>query len=758
MLRSLFGFRWSTAGLAAAGWLCVFALAAPAEDAPGGGRRSSSGGGRSSTGGSAAETEEGKMDYKANDQLTRGLERIKQGQEELGLKLITDIPKMFPKSKIRFKAYATLGQHYVTKRNFDLAIKQFLAMQDSEDEEERAEALYRIGICQYSLNNYDKAFASLRKVTNVYPWSVYANEAYYYIGQCHFKLGRWSKAVEALELVGTSVPMNAKGEVLAEAGQRLFVKIQDKDLVVLKADNETLNVIVKTGGGDSEKLTLEPFGKSGEYFLGSIQTVPDKATPNDGNLQIMGSDTATVEYQDVNTESGQRNQKVLQNIRFVSTASIGFTDGAYKEYVKGVFGDNKCFVRIRDLDADTSHNPDTMRVRVYTQYKVEKEEDLTRRGVDLAEQPAEYAQRDVVEVTLTETGPHAGIFVGFLQPAITADVAAVVQGDDQLSVMQGDKIILEYTDELYVGSSEPRDLEYAAQYLVGKPKNVEMTVREVDDPEVKAKAALIEAKIFLRLGEIFKEVGLTTKASDKADQGLDRVGEVVRMSQQKSLDRSIVEEAFSIKWDLLLVQGKLAEAIQVCQTLMKLFPDTSLADKALHRIGQAKLEQGDIPGAIQVFNAVTKLPKSPLKAEAQYNIAVALEKEAEERCKKAKGQAKEPDLSKAMTEYKKCADLYPDSPFAGDSLDKIAEYYLRAKDYQRASELMERVFQDYPDASFLDKMLLKWVVAEYRRKRMDSAKQKVDQFLADYPNSPLAEKARSFQKIIDRKAGGGGDE
>ena len=65
-------------------------------------------------------------------------------------------------------------------------------------------------------------------------------------------MSRWTQAVDALERVGTSVPPEESGTAdghtaLAEAGQRLFVKIYDEDLVVLYNDDEKtpLEVIVK---------------------------------------------------------------------------------------------------------------------------------------------------------------------------------------------------------------------------------------------------------------------------------------------------------------------------------------------------------------------------------------------------------------------------------------------------------------------------------------------------------------------------------
>jgi outer membrane protein assembly factor BamD (BamD/ComL family) len=176
-------------------------------------------------------------------------------------------------------------------------------------------------------------------------------------------------------------------------------------------------------------------------------------------------------------------------------------------------------------------------------------------------------------------------------------------------------------------------------------------------------------------------------------------------------------------------------------------------DKALLKIGQAKMAALDHNGAMQVFAGILNLPKSSMKAEAQFNMAQIEEQRALDAAKNSDRPAA---LSGAMVAYKKVADKYPDSPFAGEALDKIANYYIQVKDYERAMELMHQVFQDYEDAPFLDKMLLKWVIAAYRAGKFPLAKEKLDELLNRYPNSASAEKAREFAPVIEKKLGGAG--
>ena len=698
-------------------------------------------------------SEDGKMDFKANDLLNKGVELLDQPQnEERAVKLLQSVPQLFPRSKVRFKAYLALGQHLAKKRNFDLAVKQLEQLEASDDQDQQAEGLYRLGVCYFQMSNYDKAFMALRKVTNQFPWSVYANESYYYIGQCHFKLNRWANAVEALEMVGTSVPLNAQGESLAEAGQRLFVKIHDKDLVVLLKSGEKLKVQVAAKSGDKEEVVCEPLGKSGEYFLGSIQTQLGTPVAGDGILQIIGGDVVTVDYNDENTEDNQRNVKRLATIRLVSSATLGFTDGAYKEYTKGVFGESEAFVRLKDLDRDVGDQRDEVTVRVCTQYTVKKEREAEKEGA-AGEAEIEIKQRDAVDLKLVESGPHTGIFTGSTKVVLVKDDREVVQGDNILSAMQGDEAVVSYYDEAALGGAP--EVKASAKVLSGRISDVVNQVRVLTDLDNKARKDLIEAKIFLKLGQIFKEVGLNAKAGEKADLGLARVNEVIRTSMKASLSREVVEEAYSVEWELLLVQDKLREAIGVCRTLTERFPDSTLVDKALLKIGQAKMAAKDYNGALQVFAGILNLPKSAMKAEAQFDVAQIEELRA---IAAASGSEHPPVLSGAMTAYRKVADGFPDSPFAGEALDKIANYYIQVKDFERAIELIQQVFQDYEDAAFLDKMQLKWVIAAYRSGKYQMAKDKLDELLSRYPNSASAEKAREFAPVIEKKLGGGGGE
>jgi tetratricopeptide (TPR) repeat protein len=323
--------------------------------------------------------------------------------------------------------------------------------------------------------------------------------------------------------------------------------------------------------------------------------------------------------------------------------------------------------------------------------------------------------------------------------------------------LKDDEAILVYTDSEYMGGNGARTLDYSARVVIGDIQDVKIEHREVSSLELRARKDLIEARILLKLAEIFKEVGLNEKAYFKADEALERANAVVSASLQGNLERSILEEAYSAKWNLLIVKDDLDGAIRVCSDLIRMFPESSLVDRALMKIAVAKIASGrkqDIQDATRILGSIQRLPKSDMKAEAQFMMAGVVEAAAIKQAKESRDRTKRPDFSRAMTMYKQCADLYPESLFAGRSLDKICNYYIKVtKDYGRASELLEQVFQDYPDASFLDSMLYKWVQVAYTSGQYPLAAKKCAQLLSEYPESAAAKKALKYQKLIAKKLG-----
>ena len=189
--------------------------------------------------------------------------------------MIASVPQMFPKCKARFKAFLALGKYYIDK---GLLRPGHQAVRASDRIGKSRRAGGRPLSDRHRLLQPRPATtrrsSSLRRVTSEYPWSVFANECYYYIGQCHFKLGRWAKAVEALEMVGTSVDPRATASIIPRRASGSMSKSSTRTWSSCSNTNEKVSVVVTTKSGDKETLVLEPLGRTGEYYIGSIMTTP----------------------------------------------------------------------------------------------------------------------------------------------------------------------------------------------------------------------------------------------------------------------------------------------------------------------------------------------------------------------------------------------------------------------------------------------------------------------------------------------------
>lgn len=694
------------------------------------------------------------IEARARRMVDNAVELLENNEESRAVGMLEAVPRMFADAPSRFRAHLELGRHLTEKRQFDRAAAELRRAQGSEDRELQAEALLLLGRCHLARGNSGDAAMALRRVTQDYPTSLFANDAFYTIGQIHFEAGRWARAAEAFEMVGTAVPDDdsTNAFILAEAGQRVFVHVVDKDLAVLAALGEKQDVELVSRSGDREKATLEPFGRGDGDFLASVLTVTEPSKPYDGKLTVQGAEEITVHYVDMNTESGAVKQTKNAVARIVSTATLAFMDGAQRQRVRGVFADQPAFLRLRDLDMDTTAEPDTATVTVTALYRERPE---VPEGSDVAPPApapdAPWLERGKITVPLTETGPRSGTFVGRIVPRLvnlSSNAPIVELAAGEIAVQPDDKLVATFEDVAHLRSSEPETRQTEVIVLVGGSTEPQSIIAHASDAGVQARKLLLEAQLLHKWGNIFKEVGLNKHAADKAEEGLQRVDDLMALATRFSLERRIIEEAFAVKWDLQLVQGNLSDAIATCRALVRLYPDTTLADRAFMQIGNARMQDKkdvhSIGSAIQVYNAILALPSSPLKAEAQYRIGEAIEQQIKLRTR----ADQKPDFAPAMVAFKRCAEAYPESAYAGDSFKRVIDYYIQTRDYARCVETLEQVFQDYPDAPWLDEMLLKWGVVHYRMGNREQAVQKFQRLVEEYPGGPAAQQASAFLRRL----------
>lgn len=690
--------------------------------------------------------------------VKKALELIDMKEYDRGVKMLENVVDQYPDSRVRYKAFLALGRHLIDVQNYMEAIKYLRGLNSllkpdvelsGEDREWYLEGQYLTGVAYFHMRQYDKAFTVLRGITRDYPNTVWANQSYYYIGMCHFAQKNWNKAIEGLSLVGTFVDPDSPATEFVEAGRRFYIKVVDDDIPILYKTGKTISVELKTKNGDHEVVTLAPLTGEGNVAIGSISTLPGNPVPNNNTLEIVGGDTISANYMDATTSEGKSMVSKEAVAKVVSSASAHFMLGNYEAAAESAFIGQPLFLLVNDLDMDVSPQADKLNARLIARYSKDEDSE-TPEDAPAAEK--EYIVRDELPVVLVEQGTNAPIHTGFFTGSIRLSAAAegteADKNDSILSCALRDEIVLKYTDNQHIDGASPRDVVATVKVtgeLDGRPI---ATQSIVTDPVVKTEKQLVEARAYLELTRIFKSMGLTKNAGDKAKEGLERVEDIIL--SRLPIPSRFIEEAFSIKWELLIEIDDFEGALATCAVFNRMFPNSPYADEALLKVGYAHAKNRKYQEAISVFRRIIAFPHSRVKAEAQYQIADTLLTQSE--LPNIDDGHKASYRSAAMQEFKVCAERYPDSEFAGKSLGKLVDYFFEIKDYAQAEDLLQQIFKDYPDEKFLDSMLLKWVLIAYQTGNYEKALEKCNQLLFEYPTSPFAQQAKNAMSKIEAKA------
>jgi tetratricopeptide (TPR) repeat protein len=728
-------------------------------------------------------------DQAARKLLEAGDLRLEAEENAKAVEIWKSVIERYPRSKYRFDGHMRLGKYYLdTERAFDRARVHFesAAVEDNSDEEQRAEATLRLGVCFYHQRNYGKCFQIMRDVIERFPVSSQVNEAYYYIGLGHYQLGHYSRAIAALEKVGTALSGETDQAEKLEAGKRFFIRIEDADLAVLDA-GQSLEVTCVTASGDTEVVKCFPVGRNVRLVLGSIGTKLGTPATNNGTLEVRGGDMIAVKYTDTHTADRKLDVPVERKVAVVGNAAVAVTDGAFSETLRGAVLDKPVNLRIIDADRDTSDNADTL-TAVVEVYRAKTDEEIEMETTDLATKaktappPAEGAPIpaldevqidrfkliDKMTVTFTESetiDPNAEAAPGAKEPGTAAAAPApaakqlhtgifhatvkLAKADkptpdnDVLEALPSDMIRVTYVDELHVREGV-RTVKAEARTLEGNIGGVRVTKAVITDEELRVQTQLKTSQALTAIGNRYKEFGLKDKADEKYTQALAVCEEI--MEEARKLGGSLLESTYVQLWNIYFEQDKLDLASAMCQRLQNEFPNSGFVDDAMLQLGDVARKGADFNRAIGIYTRLVNMEKSQLRGEAQFGIAECYESMASSA---EKGPGKTQLQDRSFQEYKKVYDQFPESGRVGEAVAKMANYYYEQKDYARAVDTFETVLANHPDAKFLDVILFNYGRCLFRMGRKAEAAQRFEQLLGEFPESALAGDAK---KIADALA------
>lgn len=749
-------------------------------------------------------------DRAARKLVDAGDARLEADEASKAVEIWQSVLERYPTSRVRFEAHIRLGNHFLEReRAYDKARVQFgeVASEENRDQEQRAEATLKMGMCFYEARNFGKCFSVMRDVIEHFPVSKQVNQAYYYIGLGHFQLGHYSRAIAALQKVGTSMGEDDSQLEKVEAGKRLFVKIEDADLAALEPGTPVV-VQCETSSGDIEQVKCFPVGRNVRIVLGSIVTTLGVPQKNSGLLEVKGDDTVKVVYIDQHTADKAFNRKVLHEAKVVGDGIVSITDGAFAETLQGVVLGKAINVQTNDPDRDMTDKADKVEVtvevhRLKTEDEIEqeavailasdKDADLDENGQPIIERyrkideltvslsevvvetirpvdevaPAgdgaasetadniEAAVGENVAATATEGNPAEAatgaaaptddtIHSGVFRAGVSlAHSDEVVAGDAILQAMPGDLIRVTYRDERNT-SEGLLVVKGEAKCIEGNLGGVRVTRTEISDRELRVRTRLKTAHALTNIATRYKEFGLKRNADAKYQSALILCEEI--MTEARKLGGRLLEETYVQLWKIYFEMDRLELAAAMAQRLQRDFPNSGFVDDALLQLADVAVSQGNLNRAVGLYNRLVNMQTSQLRGEAQFGVAECYEKMAD-----ATTDARAQQLyDRAFQEFKKVFDQFPDSGRVGEAVARMANYYYRQKDYARAIDTFETVLANHPDAKFLDVILFNYGRCLYRMDRRADARRRFDQLIGDYPESALAEDARKISEALAR--------
>ncbi len=728
-------------------------------------------------------------DRAAKKLLGAGDARYEADEFRQAVEVWQSVIERYPRSRVRFEAHVRLGNYFLEReRAYDRARVRFNSVitEDNPDEQQKADATLKMGICFYEAGNFGKSFQVLRDVIAKYPVSEQVNQAYYYIGLGHFQLGHYHRAIDALEKVGTALSEGEGKVEKVEAGKHLYVKIDDADLAALEPGHE-IRVRCTVAGGDAETVSCFCVGRNVRLALGTIPTRLGRPVPGNGQLEVKGDDKVTVTYIDRQTADKNFDQDVICEVTVVGDAVVRITDGAYASTLHGVVLGKPVNIEVSDPDLDVTDGSDKINALVEV-FRAKTDEELEaetpaagskgekgttaeqqngpqidrfrlidRLTIKLIEAKTErripvIAAREDDKATITdqanqnksaetEDDPvHTGVFRA-KAPLVKSQ--EVDQQDALLQARPGDTIRVTYEDRRHSGEGV-RNVQARARSIEGSLGGVHVTKSQISDQELRIRTKLKTADALTNIGNRYKEFGLKENADAKYEQALQVCEAIV--TEARRLGGSLLEETYVQLWQTYFEMDNLSLAAAMAQRLQREFPTSGFVDDALLRLAQVARKSGDYRRAIGIYNRLANMEASQFRGEAQFGIAGCYELMADEAEANEKNATELRD--RAFQEYKKVLDNFPESGRVGEAVSKMAAYYYQQKDYSRAIDTFETVLTNYPDAKFIDVILFNYGRCLYRMERKSEARRRFEQLLADYPESELAADVKKISETL----------
>lgn len=353
---------------------------------------------------------------KAKVQLLLAKNYFKGQRYDVARNEFTTVINRYPKTPQAIDAEFGIGESFLAQKVYDQAQTVFEKLASHPDRDVVVRAEFLRGVLASRRGDRDEARAIFKNVLERVPSYDLANEVLYNLSEIY---GFEQRYIDQLELLRTIGRLGRSSKRWHTPGTPLSIVVQDSDLAVSRGHTRIPVRVTTEPGGDQEVIYLRSGGAGKGLFRADLETRLGKAVKNDRILQLTGKDVIKCDYPEDFKAQFKNVPPPDAEIRIASNAKLEVSSSKIEDRTDETFAQrlereakeeanadkrvgvrrpaneikpgNIIYVRVTDPDRDLGEEKDTVTLKV------------------------KATSGDEVQVKLTETGPHTGVFEGSIK-------------------------------------------------------------------------------------------------------------------------------------------------------------------------------------------------------------------------------------------------------------------------------------------------------------------------------------------------------
>jgi TolA-binding protein len=650
---------------------------------------------------------------------------------EEAISTFTNLMKRYPDTDTRYKGQFRMADALMALKQEPKAFELLQSVVKEENPDWSPKALAKIGDLYKGQQKFADAFRAYKQIYLDYPDSPMVDYAHFSIGKAHFDLGHYELAAAELDKVGTAAASQMPDLQRVSPGEPLYVRMWEPNLVA--ATDSKLVVAVSAKSGDKESVTLYPEVEGGDRFTAALPTVLGAPKAGDGTLQLVGNDTVTLTYKSRYVGTGAVDRSIT--MATASNARLLLRDPQGNE-VRGVVLSDTLVVEVNDADRDVTDKADTIPIEIKTRKK------------------------DNEKLTLTETGPHTGVFrasivtiggdpkpdSGSIESSAELAEGSATQLDDLISVY--------YIDEINLSTKDggPRKLPPATATIF-QPTNGTTTPvgTTITDSSTAIKALLYKGRSLSQIGATYKDLGQATKSTQSFKKAAEQFQAVIAQFP----NAPEVEDALYGQYQNYVAMENYNGAIQVISRITTQFPQSTRAPQALMELASLHVKREEYDKALAIYQNLSQSARGTTLAEdAAYQVCITymemLKPKLGSLSVVTKGIQVTPEqVTVALEEF---ARNYPNSERTPEAMWNLVRFRNENEDYRGAVDTARRMEALFPDSVMTGRVLLLMAQAQVKLRDFDGAVTTLKRIIANYASE--AEAAGALLKQLEKRMGG----